>query len=193
MIINDSFPKFDLPIDFIADDSITGDILNYYSNFPCKIKAGVFVLCTEGMVKATINLLEVVIRKNDFVIVLPNSFIQIHEVSSDTRISFAGFSSDFMLSGNYVEILLDSMPMILNSPVISLQDDIAGLYRNVYLLLIRAYTLPPFIRRYRRIRYPRNGQILPQRSYQEELSSPRCSCIRSLRQGYLRYTEVPRR
>ena len=43
MIINDSFPKFDLPIDFIADDSITGDILNYYSNFPCKIKAG---LCT---------------------------------------------------------------------------------------------------------------------------------------------------
>ena len=26
MIINDSFPKFDLPIDFIADDSITGDI-----------------------------------------------------------------------------------------------------------------------------------------------------------------------
>ena len=32
MIINDSFPKFDLPIDFIADDSITGDILNYYSN-----------------------------------------------------------------------------------------------------------------------------------------------------------------
>ncbi|MSL98874.1 AraC family transcriptional regulator, partial [Escherichia coli] len=142
MIINDSFPKFDLPIDFIADDSITGDILNYYSNFPCKIKAGVFVLCTEGMVKATINLLEVVIRKNDFVIVLPNSFIQIHEVSSDTRISFAGFSSDFMLSGNYVEILLDSMPRILNSPVISLQDDIAGLYRNVYLLLIRAYTLP---------------------------------------------------
>ena len=71
---------------------------------------------------------------------LIHSFI--HEVSSDTRISFAGFSSDFMLSGNYVEILLDFMPMILNSPVISLQEDVAGLYRNVYLLLIRAYTLP---------------------------------------------------
>ena len=100
------------------------------------------MLCTEGMVRATINLLEIVIRKNDFIVVLPNSFIQIHEVSSDTRISFAGFSSDFMLSGNYVEILLDFMPMILNSPVISLQEDVAGLYRNVYLLLIRAYTLP---------------------------------------------------
>jgi AraC family transcriptional activator of pobA len=114
MTTNESFPKFDLPVDFIADDSITGDILNYYGNFPCKIKAGVFVLCTEGMVRATINLLEIVIRKNDFIVVLPNSFIQIHEVSSDTRISFAGFSSDFMLSGNYVEILLDFMPMILS-------------------------------------------------------------------------------
>ena len=50
MTTNESFPKFDLPVDFIADDSITGDILNYYGNFPCKIKAGVFVLCTEGMV-----------------------------------------------------------------------------------------------------------------------------------------------
>lgn len=74
MTTNESFPKFDLPVDFIADDSITGDILNYYGNFPCKIKAGVFVLCTEGMVRATINLLEIVIRKNDFIVVLPNSF-----------------------------------------------------------------------------------------------------------------------
>lgn len=27
MIIDGNLPKFDLPIDFIADDSITGDIL----------------------------------------------------------------------------------------------------------------------------------------------------------------------
>lgn len=27
MTTNESFPKFDLPVDFIADDSITGDIL----------------------------------------------------------------------------------------------------------------------------------------------------------------------
>ena len=98
MTTNESFPKFDLPVDFIADDSITGDILNYYGNFPCKIKAGVFVLCTEGMVRATINLLEIVIRKNDFIVVLPNSFIQIHEVSSDTRISFAGFANCFRMA-----------------------------------------------------------------------------------------------
>ena len=46
MIIDDALPKFDLPVDFVTDDSITGDILNQYGRFPCHIKAGVFVLCT---------------------------------------------------------------------------------------------------------------------------------------------------
>lgn len=142
MINKDVLPKFDLPVDFVANDSITGDILNQYSRFPCKIKAGIFILCMEGTVKATVNLLEVDIRKNDFVVLLPNSFIQIHEVSADTRVSVAGFSSEFMDSGNYVQTLLESMPTILNNPVVSLDDKISGLFRNVYLLLINACTLP---------------------------------------------------
>lgn len=142
MINKDVLPKFDLPVDFVANDSITGDILNQYSRFPCKIKAGIFILCMEGIVKATVNLMEVDIRKNDFVVLLPNSFIQIHEVSADTRVSVAGFSSGFMDSGNYVQTLLESMPTILNYPVVSLDDKVADLFRNVYLLLINAYTLP---------------------------------------------------
>lgn len=142
MINKDALPKFDLPVDFVANDSITGDILNQYSRFPCKIKAGIFILCMEGMVRATVNLMEVDIRKNDFVVLLPNSFIQIHEVSADTRVCVAGFSSGFMDSGNYVQTLLESMPTILNYPVVSLDDRVADLFRNVYLLLINAYTLP---------------------------------------------------
>lgn len=49
MIIDDALPKFDLPVDFVTDDSITGDILNQYGRFPCHIKAGVFVLCTREL------------------------------------------------------------------------------------------------------------------------------------------------
>lgn len=142
MINKDALPKFDLPVDFVANDSITGDILNQYSRFPCKIKAGIFILCMEGMVKATVNLMEVDIRKNDFVVLLPGSFIQIHEVLADTRVCVAGFSSGFMDSGNYVQTLLESMPTILNYPVVSLDDKVADVFRNVYLLLINAYTLP---------------------------------------------------
>ncbi len=36
MIIDDALPKFDLPVDFVTDDSITGDILNQYGRFPCR-------------------------------------------------------------------------------------------------------------------------------------------------------------
>ena len=104
MIIDDALPKFDLPVDFVTDDSITGDILNQYGRFPCHIKAGVFVLCTRGTVRATINLSEYTITHNDFVTVLPGSFIQIHEVSSDTRVCFAGFSSEFISRVSYVDL-----------------------------------------------------------------------------------------
>ena len=116
MIIDDALPKFDLPVDFVTDDSITGDILNQYGRFPCHIKAGVFVLCTRGTVRATINLSEYTITHNDFVTVLPGSFIQIHEVSSDTRVCFAGFSSEFISRVSYVETYLDFLPMNFGQP-----------------------------------------------------------------------------
>ena len=141
MIIDDALPKFDLPVDFVTDDSITGDILNQYGRFPCHIKAGVFVLCTRGTVRATINLSEYTITHNDFVTVLPGSFIQIHEVSSDTRVCFAGFSSEFISRVSYVETYLDFLPMILD-PIMTLQEEVAQLYRNAFSLLIRAYSLP---------------------------------------------------
>lgn len=142
MIIDDALPKFDLPVDFVTDDSITGDILNQYGHFPCHIKAGVFVLCTRGTVRATINLSEYTITHNDFVTVLPGSFIQIHEVSSDTRVCFAGFSSEFISRVSYVETYLDFLPMILDNPIMTLQEEVAQLYRNAFSLLIRAYSLP---------------------------------------------------
>lgn len=142
MIIDDALPKFDLPVDFVTDDSITGDILNQYGRFPCHIKAGVFVLCTRGTVRATINLSEYTITHNDFVTVLLGSFIQIHEVSSDTRVCFAGFSSEFISRVSYVETYLDFLPMILDNPIMALQEEVAQLYRNAFSLLIRAYSLP---------------------------------------------------
>ena len=142
MIIDDALPKFDLPVDFVTDDIMTGDILNQYGRFPCHIKAGVFVLCTRGTVRATINLSEYTITHNDFVTVLPGSFIQIHEVSSDTRVCFAGFSSEFISRVSYVETYLDFLPMILDNPIMTLQEEVAQLYRNAFSLLIRAYSLP---------------------------------------------------
>ena len=59
---------FDIPTDFIAGDNITGDMLNRYVRFSCKMKAVLFAFCVEGSVHATINLSEYTIKKDDFII-----------------------------------------------------------------------------------------------------------------------------
>ena len=105
MKIDVDLPKFDIPKDFIVGDGITGDILNMYGLFPCKIKAGVFAFCTRGTIRVTINLDEHTARANDFITLLPNTFIQIHEVSEDAEVCFVAFSSRFLESINFIRTI----------------------------------------------------------------------------------------
>lgn len=141
-MVEQDIPKFDLPIDFIVDDSITGDILNSYGRFPCKIKAGLFVLCMQGTVHATINLSKYIIKQFDFITLVPNTFIQIHEVSADARLYFAGFSYSFMASVNFIKSTMNFLPVIIDNPVVSLPEQAAKLYQDAYSVFIRAYSFP---------------------------------------------------
>ena len=92
---------FDITNDFIVGDRITKETLNKYSKLPHKIKAGLFLLCVEGSVQASINLAKYTINKYDFVTLVPSNFIQFHEISDDARFYFAGFSSEFMTNINF--------------------------------------------------------------------------------------------
>ena len=89
---------FDIPTDFIAGDNITGDMLNRYVRFSCKMKAVLFAFCVEGSVHATINLSEYTIKKDDFITLTPDSFVQLNDVSPDCsfllRLLFAGFHGE---------------------------------------------------------------------------------------------------
>ena len=66
---------FDITNDFIVGDRITKETLNKYSKLPHKIKAGLFLLCVEGSVQASINLAKYTINKYDFVTLVPSNFI----------------------------------------------------------------------------------------------------------------------
>ena len=59
-----------------------------------------FAFCTRGTIRVTINLDEHTARANDFITLLPNTFIQIHEVSEDAEVCFVAFSSRFLESIN---------------------------------------------------------------------------------------------
>lgn len=143
--MDDNIPKFDIPLDFIVGDSITGEILNQYGRFPCKIKAGIFVLCTEGTARATVNLTEFTIRKHDFITLPPGCFIQIHEVSDDIKLCFAGFSASFVSQINYLKNITNYIPVIFDNPIMPLPENISQLYQQAFALLINAYAMPKTI------------------------------------------------
>ena len=73
-----NFPQVDLPVEMLAWRDVTEDILNLYRQ-SCRLKACIFALCTEGTIKASINLMEYEIKKNDLIILMPGTIIQLNE------------------------------------------------------------------------------------------------------------------
>ena len=49
-------PNFDLPSDYIVGEGYGINLLKRYKNFPCRVKAGFFILCVKGIMQAIIRL-----------------------------------------------------------------------------------------------------------------------------------------
>ena len=60
------FPQVDLPTEVLAWTNVTEDILNIYKQ-SCRLQACIVAICTEGSMKASINLLDYEIRPNDLI------------------------------------------------------------------------------------------------------------------------------
>lgn len=131
-------PDIDLPVDFFAWVDITQEVLGWY-NVPCKIKAGIFVLCVEGELTATINLKEYRIKKNDFIVVAPGSVIQFHGSETNFRLSFVGFSSKFVGEVNLIKSTMDFFPVMIENPVLPLRAEAAEVYRDYFALLYKMF------------------------------------------------------
>ena len=136
---SDRLPDIDLPVDFFAWVDITREVLGWYQ-IPCKIKAGIFVICVEGELTATINLKECRIKKNDFIIVAPGSVIQFRGSESNFRLSFVGFSSKFMGEVNLFKSTMDLFPVMIENPVVPLKEEMAEIYRDYFSLLYRMFS-----------------------------------------------------
>lgn len=132
-------PKLDIPEDWIVGTDISKEILSMYTNFPCRLKAGIFVLCLQGEIEASIDMTNYRVKTNDFVTILPGSILQIHKVKGDLQIYFIGYSSEFITYANIVKPTLDIFYTIKTNPVISLKEDIAQLFREHFALLAKTY------------------------------------------------------
>lgn len=129
-------PKFDLPTDFFATEEIPVALLQEYSHFPCKIKACLFVLCTQGEVQASVNLSKQTIRQGSFVTILPGSFIQLNKISDDIHLYVAGFSRRFIGQSDFLKHIVPYFHLILQHAVLTLPPRIMRLYEQTYQLLI---------------------------------------------------------
>ena len=134
--MNANLPQLDLPRDYVVGNDITEAILNFYKQ-TCRLKAGIFVLCVEGNLRASINLTEYTLKPNDFITLMPGSIIQFCEQKESFRLSFIGFSSEFMDCVNMIKSTMSALPTIYKNPIISLSEDRADFINDYFHLLER--------------------------------------------------------
>lgn len=137
--MNTELPKIDIPEDMIIDRmrSHSGGILRSYANFPCRLKAHIWLLCTGGQLETSINLTHFTVKKDDFITLLPGTILQIHRIEGDWEIYFMGFSSAFIESIQMNKPALDILYAIKENPALTLPPDIAPLIRQYFDVLVQ--------------------------------------------------------
>lgn len=143
MDIEKDIPKIDLPQDFAIGKLSQSDIglLNLYANYPCRLKAEIFVLCIRGEFEASINMTRHIVKPLSFITILPGTIFQIHRIEGNVEIYFMGFSSDFVSRSNIVKPFLDILYLIRELPIVQLENETgAFLLKDYFSLLERTYS-----------------------------------------------------
>ena len=135
----------DSPTDFMIGKYVSADELKPFMNTPFKIKAGVFILCMDGCIRATVNLSEYTTTRFNVTTLIPNSYIEIHEVSKDILVYFIAFSADFMAYANFVKSTMNCLAVIYRNPVIPISPNMASLITNFYDLMFQYAVYPDIL------------------------------------------------
>lgn len=130
------FPQVDLPCPILAWSDVTEDILNIYKQ-SCRLQAGIFAICREGQMKATINLIDYEIKPNALIVLLPGTIIQFRERTEKVRLCFAGFSSSCLERINLLNSIVSSYSRIIECPVIELDNNVAEYLKDYFSLLTK--------------------------------------------------------
>ena len=143
--MENDIPKIDLPQDWVIGKLSIEDIglLNLYANYPCRLKAGIFVLCLGGEIEASINLTQLKVEPGSFITIMPGSILQIHRADGDLQIYFMGFSSDFLSQANSSKAVIDMHYIVKDNPVYKLKEKAQPLMKDYFELLLKTYGTVP--------------------------------------------------
>lgn len=139
--MENDIPKIDLPESWIIGQLSQNDIglLNMYANYPCRLKAGIFVLCMQGDVEASVNLARYRVQSCSFITILPGTIFQIHKAEGNLQIYFMGFSSDFINHSPIYKQAIDMHFVVKDNPIIHLEEKAAEFLKAYFNLLLNLY------------------------------------------------------
>lgn len=130
------FPQVDLPREVLAWTKVTEDILNIYRQ-SCRLQACIVAICTEGTMKASINLLDYEIHPNDLIVLLPGTIIQFRERTEKVCLCFAGFSAGCTGRINLIKSIGEAYTKLLEQPVVPLSEKVSDYLKEYFSLLSR--------------------------------------------------------
>ena len=134
-------PKIDITEDFVIGNNadIDNSILSLYTQYPCRLKAEIFVLCMGGSLEATINLTDYTIRENDFITLSPGSIIQINKIEGKLKLYFMVFSSKFIEGISKTKSIIDLIYITKSHQILSLPKEFACIYEEFFTLMMKVY------------------------------------------------------
>ena len=141
MYLDNDIPKIDLHEDWIIGKLTKSEIglLNLYANYPCRLKAEIFVLCLQGDLEASIDLTRYKVRPGNFITIQPGTILQIYRVEGDLEIYFMGFSSNFISQSNLNKMAVDMHYAAKDTPIIELKEKPVDLLEDYFSLLLKTY------------------------------------------------------
>ncbi len=138
---NQNIPLLDCPKDFLVGDA-TGQLMNEYGRFPCKIKCAVYAFLVKGTASATLNITRYDFKAGDVLWMESGSFLLIHEFSDDALVYYLLFSSDFVERSTH-RMRLTFVSDDLSSPIVHTTPESANLIEGAFKLLLQAINTVP--------------------------------------------------
>lgn len=134
------FTKEEAESPFFVRENVDREILPVYGE-PRKMMGGMWVLCLQGEIQTDINMNSYSVCPGDMVTVLPGDIVRFYNYSDDISLSILGCAGHFFESVNVAHSIVDYRRRMMDIPVLALGEEQAGLFREFFHVLRRAF--PP--------------------------------------------------
>lgn len=184
-----NIPLLDCPVDYLVGDA-SGNILNEYMRFPCKIKCGVYAYMVRGSAKATINITQYQFLERDVLVLEPGSFLLIHEFTEDALVYYILFSSSFLEKNTFSPH--NSFDLFRKrSPILHVSTEVGDVLKNLAVVLMQASNCSPSLLSSAKMAYvcnllqvsyteattPKEGYIIHPKDRKEEVFQSFCKLV----------------